>query len=64
MIVLGLGGAVGHDPAAAIVVDGKVVSAPRIDKPIKTGELEISGRGLARQEVGMMVAALQKAKPK
>ena len=27
MIVLGLGGAVGHDPAAAIVVDGKVVAA-------------------------------------
>lgn len=27
MIVLGLGGAVGHDPAAALVVDGKVVAA-------------------------------------
>jgi carbamoyltransferase len=27
MIVLGLGGAVGHDPAAAIVVDGKVLAA-------------------------------------
>jgi carbamoyltransferase len=27
MVVLGLGGAVGHDPAAALVVDGKVVSA-------------------------------------
>src|SRR5215510_11224800 len=27
MIVLGLGGAVGHDPAAATVVDGKVVAA-------------------------------------
>lgn len=27
MIVLGLGGAVGHDPAAALVVDGRVVAA-------------------------------------
>ena len=27
MIVLGLGGAVGHDPAAALVVDGKVLAA-------------------------------------
>ncbi len=27
MIVLGLGGAVGHDPSAAIVVDGKVIAA-------------------------------------
>ena len=27
MIVLGLGGAVGHDPAAALVIDGKVVAA-------------------------------------
>jgi carbamoyltransferase len=27
MIVLGLGGAVGHDPAAALVVDGKVIAA-------------------------------------
>jgi carbamoyltransferase len=27
MIVLGLGGAVGHDPAAALVMDGKVVAA-------------------------------------
>ena len=27
MIVLGLGGAVGHDPSAALVVDGKVVAA-------------------------------------
>jgi len=27
MIVLGLGGAVGHDPAAALVVDGKIVAA-------------------------------------
>lgn len=27
MIVLGLGGAVGHDPAAAIVVDGKAIAA-------------------------------------
>src|SRR5262245_2288401 len=27
MIVLGLGGAVGHDPAAAIVVDGRIVAA-------------------------------------
>jgi carbamoyltransferase len=27
MIVLGLGGAVGHDPAAAIVVDGKIIAA-------------------------------------
>jgi carbamoyltransferase len=27
MIVLGLGGAVGHDPAAALVADGKVVAA-------------------------------------
>jgi len=27
MIVLGLGGAVGHDPAAAIVVDGAVIAA-------------------------------------
>ncbi len=27
MIVLGVGGAVGHDPAAAIVVDGKTVAA-------------------------------------
>jgi carbamoyltransferase len=27
MMVLGLGGAVGHDPAAALVVDGKVVAA-------------------------------------
>src|SRR5690349_8683993 len=27
MIVLGLGGAVGHDPAAALVVDGSVVAA-------------------------------------
>ena len=27
MIVLGLGGAVGHDPAAAVVVDGKVIAA-------------------------------------
>jgi len=27
MIVLGLGGAVGHDPAAAIVVDGVVIAA-------------------------------------
>ncbi len=27
MIVLGLGGAVGHDPAAALVVDGQVVAA-------------------------------------
>lgn len=27
MIVLGLGGAVGHDPAAALVVDGQVIAA-------------------------------------
>src|ERR1044072_1413628 len=27
MIVLGLGGAVGHDPAAALVIDGKVMAA-------------------------------------
>jgi carbamoyltransferase len=27
MIVLGLGGAVGHDPAAALVIDGKVIAA-------------------------------------
>src|SRR5262245_6032299 len=27
MIVLGLGGAVGHDPAAAIVIDGKAIAA-------------------------------------
>lgn len=27
MIVLGLGGAVGHDPAAALVVDGRVIAA-------------------------------------
>ena len=27
MIVLGLGGMVGHDPAAALVVDGRVVAA-------------------------------------
>ena len=27
MIVLGLGGAVGHDPAAALVIDGKVAAA-------------------------------------
>src|SRR6185295_15325986 len=27
MIVLGLGGAVGHDPAAALVVDGKTIAA-------------------------------------
>ncbi len=27
MIVLGLGGVVGHDPAAALVVDGKIVAA-------------------------------------
>ena len=27
MVVLGLGGAVGHDPAAALVVDGKIVAA-------------------------------------
>ena len=27
MIVLGLGGAVGHDPAAALVVDGRTVAA-------------------------------------
>ena len=27
MIVLGLGGAVGHDPAAALVIDGKTIDA-------------------------------------
>ena len=27
MIVLGLGGAVGHDPAAALVLDGKILAA-------------------------------------
>ena len=27
MIVLGLGGAVGHDPAAALVIDGNVIAA-------------------------------------
>lgn len=27
MIVLGLGGAVGHDPAAALIIDGKVIAA-------------------------------------
>ena len=27
MIVLGLGGAVGHDPAAALFIDGKVAAA-------------------------------------
>jgi carbamoyltransferase len=27
MIVLGLGGSVGHDPAAALVIDGHVIAA-------------------------------------
>ncbi len=35
MIVLGLGGAVGHDPAAALVVDGKVVAAAEEERFIR-----------------------------
>ncbi|HTD66286.1 MAG TPA: carbamoyltransferase N-terminal domain-containing protein, partial [Candidatus Limnocylindria bacterium] len=35
MIVLGLGGAVGHDPAAAIVVDGKVIAAAEEERFIR-----------------------------
>jgi carbamoyltransferase len=35
MIVLGLGGAVGHDPAAAIVVDGHIVAAAEEERFIR-----------------------------
>ena len=35
MIVLGLGGAVGHDPAAALVVDGHVVAAAEEERFIR-----------------------------
>ena len=35
MNVLGLGGAVGHDPAAALVVDGKVVAAAEEERFIR-----------------------------
>jgi len=49
MIVLGLGGAVGHDPAAALVVDGKVVAAAEEerfnrDKHAKGLQAELSAR--------------------
>ena len=35
MIVLGLGGSVGHDPAAALAVDGKVVAAAEEERFIR-----------------------------
>lgn len=35
MIVLGLGGAVGHDPSAALVVDGRVVAAAEEERFIR-----------------------------
>ncbi len=35
MIVLGMGGAVGHDPAAALVVDGKVVAAAEEERFVR-----------------------------
>jgi len=49
MIVLGLGGAVGHDPAAALVVDGQVVAAAEEerflrDKHAKGKQAELAAR--------------------
>ena len=49
MIVLGLGGAVGHDPAAALVVDGKVLAAAEEerfnrDKHAKGLQAELAAR--------------------
>src|ERR1041385_1092026 len=49
MIVLGLGGAVGHDPAAALVIDGRVIAAAEEerfnrDKHAKGLQAELAAR--------------------
>ena len=49
MIVLGLGGAVGHDPAAALLVDGRLVAAAEEerftrDKHAKGQQAELATR--------------------
>ncbi len=54
MIVLGMGGAVGHDPAAAIVIDGHVIAAAEEerfirDKHAKDRQAEESARFCLQQ---------------
>jgi carbamoyltransferase len=49
MIVLGLGGAVGHDPAAALVIDGRIIAAAEEerftrDKHAKGNQAELAAR--------------------
>ncbi len=49
MIVLGLGGAVGHDPAAALVVDGKVVAAAEEERFLRDKHAKNKQAELASQ---------------
>ena len=63
MIVLGLGGAVGHDPAAALVVDGQVVAAAEEerflrDKHAKGKQAESAAR-FCLQHAGLKPADVQ-----
>ncbi|HPY29112.1 MAG TPA: carbamoyltransferase C-terminal domain-containing protein [Verrucomicrobiota bacterium] len=63
MIVLGLGGMVGHDPAAALVVDGRVVAAAEEerflrDKHAKGKQAECAAQ-FCLQFAGLKPAAVQ-----
>jgi carbamoyltransferase len=59
MIVLGLGGAVGHDPAAALVVDGHVVAAAEEERFLR----EKHAKGRQAEQAALYCLKQAKLKP-
>jgi predicted NodU family carbamoyl transferase len=59
MIVLGLGGSVGHDPAAALVVDGHVVAAAEEERFIR----EKHAKGRQAEQAALYCLKQAKLKP-